>query len=121
MEACIIICNRNKPVARKGKILMINAVSDVTRRNGESFLTDQHIAKIANCYRQSAEKDGFSRLVSIDELSDKNYNLNISLYAYARQFSDEAIVSLPDSIKEWSIIHNAVMDSYKTMLGTLSE
>ncbi len=121
MEACIIICNRNKPVERKGKILMINAVSDVTRRNGESFLTDQHIAKIANCYRQSAEKDGFSRLVSIDELSDKNYNLNISLYAYARQFSDEAIVSLPDSIKEWSIIHNAVMDSYKTMLGTLSE
>ena len=121
MEACIIICNRNKPVERKRKILMINAISDVTRKNGESFLTNQHIAKIANCYHHSTEVDGFSRLVSIDELAEKNYNLNISLYAYSRQFSDDANISLPDSITEWNDIHNSVMDSYKTMLGTLSE
>lgn len=121
MEACIFICNRNKPVERKQKILMINAFSDVTRRNGESFLTDQHISKIANCYHQSSEIDGFSRLVSINELAEKNYNLNISLYAYAKQFSDEASFSLPESITEWDEIHNSVIDSYKTMLDTLSE
>ena len=100
---------------------MINAISDVIRRNGESFLTDQHIAKIANCYHQSIEKDGFSRLVSINELAEKNYNLNISLYAYAKQFSDEAALSLSDSITEWSDIHCSVMDSFKTMLDKLSE
>lgn len=121
MEACIIICNRNKPVERKQRILMINAISDVTRRNGESFLTDQHIAKIANCYHQSAEQDGFCRLVSINELAEKNYNLNISLYAYAKQFSEESVLSLSDSITEWSDMHCSVMDSFKTMLDTLSE
>lgn len=121
MEACIIICNRNKPVERKQRILMINAISDVTRRNGESFLTDQHIAKIANCYHQSAEQDGFCRLVSINELAEKNYNLNISLYAYAKQFSEESVLSLSDSITEWSNMHYSVMDSFKTMLDTLSE
>ena len=121
MEACIIICNRNKPVERKRKVLVINAVSDVTRRNGESFLTDQHIAKIANCYHQSSEIDGFSRLVGINELAEKNYNLNISLYAYAKQFSDEARLSLPNSITEWNDIHNSVLDSFKIMLDTLSE
>ena len=80
MEACIIICNKNKPIERKGKILMINAISDVVRKNGESYLTDKHIAKISGCYHNTTELTGYSKLVSNNELADKDYNLNISLY-----------------------------------------
>ena len=50
MEACIIICNKNKPIERRGRVLMINAISDVVRKNGESYLTEEHVAKISGCY-----------------------------------------------------------------------
>ena len=47
MEACIMICRTNKIPENRGKVLFINAVKEVTRKNAESFLEDEHITKIA--------------------------------------------------------------------------
>ena len=44
MEACIMICRTNKTSENRGKVLFINAVKEVTRKNAESFLEDEHIA-----------------------------------------------------------------------------
>ena len=30
MESCVVVCNRRKPVARKGKVLFIDALNEVT-------------------------------------------------------------------------------------------
>ena len=46
MEACVVICRTAKPKARKDKILLINAVNEVTRERAQSFLTDDHIERI---------------------------------------------------------------------------
>ena len=48
MEACVVICRTTKPKARKGRILFINAVNEVTRERAQSFLTDDHIERIAD-------------------------------------------------------------------------
>lgn len=82
MEACIIICNKNKTPEMKNKILMINAVHEVIRKNGESLLLDKHIEKISSTYHEKREIEGFSKVTSLDEIKEKDYNLNISLYAY---------------------------------------
>jgi type I restriction enzyme M protein len=47
MEACVVIGRTAKPRGRKGKILLINTVNEVTRERAQSFLTDDHIARIA--------------------------------------------------------------------------
>ena len=59
---------------------MINAVNEVTRKNAESMLLAEHIQKIVNAYQQNRELDGFSRIVSNDEIREKKFNLNISLH-----------------------------------------
>ena len=56
MEACIMICRKNKPAERKGKVLFINARNEVTRINAESYLELNHINKIANTYINNIEK-----------------------------------------------------------------
>lgn len=38
MEACIIICNNNKPKEMQDEVIFINAKNEVTRKNAESFL-----------------------------------------------------------------------------------
>ena len=38
MESCIVICNRKKTAARKGKVIFIDAVNEVTRERAQSFL-----------------------------------------------------------------------------------
>ena len=55
MEACIIICNKNKTSEMKNRILMINAVHEVIRKNGESLLLDEHIEKISSTYHEKRE------------------------------------------------------------------
>lgn len=38
MESRIVICNRKKVAARKGKLIFIDAVNEVTRERAQSFL-----------------------------------------------------------------------------------
>lgn len=40
MEACVLVCRSRKPAARRGKILFLNAVQEVTRERAQSFLED---------------------------------------------------------------------------------
>lgn len=46
MEACIVICRMRKEPQKAGKVLFINAINEVTRKNAQSFLEESHINKI---------------------------------------------------------------------------
>ena len=50
MESCIVIARRQKPESHKGYILFINAVNLISRKNSQSYLADEHIARIAEAY-----------------------------------------------------------------------
>ncbi|MGN0879090.1 MAG: N-6 DNA methylase [Oligosphaeraceae bacterium] len=80
MEACIVICRTSKPRERRGQVLFINAVNEVTRKNAQSFLEEQHIRKIADAYENFASDDCFSRAVTIQEIQENNFSLSIPLY-----------------------------------------
>ena len=48
--------------ARKGRILFINAVNEVTRERAQSFLTDDHIERIVKAYEKFKDEPGFTRV-----------------------------------------------------------
>lgn len=118
MEACIIICSNNKPAERNGRILMINAINDVVRQNAESKLLPEHIEKITRIYHSSTEIDGYSKLVSNEELASRDYNLNISLYAYKSQFVYSQ-TSLNSAISSWDECSQSVSIEYNTLMKML--
>ncbi len=80
MEACVVICRTAKPKARKGRILFINAVNEVTRERAQSFLTDEHIERIVAAYRDYKDEPGFTRVAVLEEIRAKDGNLSIPLY-----------------------------------------
>ena len=80
MEACIVICRMTKPKDHVGKILFINAVNEVMRKNAQSYLEDQHIKKIAEAYEKYEEIENFSKVVTVREVSENDYSLSIPLY-----------------------------------------
>ena len=80
MEACVVICRTGKPKARRGKILLINAVNEVTRERAQSFLTDDHIERIVNAYEHFRDEPGFARVAALEEIRAKDGNLSIPLY-----------------------------------------
>jgi len=80
MEACIVICRTTKPKARKGRILFINAVNEVTRERAQSSLTDSHIERIVEGYENFKDERGFTRVVTLDDIRKQDWSINIPLY-----------------------------------------
>ncbi len=80
MEACVIICRMAKPNARKGRILFVNAIDEVTRERAQSFLTDDHIERIVKAYKQFKDESGFARVATLEEIRANDGKLSIPLY-----------------------------------------
>lgn len=80
MEACIVICRSRKLADRAGKVLLIDAVKEVTRERAQSFLTPEHIDRIASAYRAFADDEGFAAVATADDILARDANLSIPLY-----------------------------------------
>ncbi len=118
MEACVVICRSNKPKDRKGKVLFINAVDEVTRQQAQSFLTETHISKIANSYRAFVPQDGFTAVASNEEILANNGNLNIVTYVRRAKEQDDS-VDLSAALQNWqsssAIVREAANDLFKLL------
>ena len=101
MEACIVICRSVKPTNRRGRVLFINAKNEVTRKNSQSYLEDDHINKIASAYYDYKEINEFSKIATIEEIMDNDGKLSISLYV--RGELAEETMSSNDAISDWTI------------------
>lgn len=99
MEACIVICKKNKPLERRGKILFINAKEEVTRKNSQSYLEDEHIEKIAGVYHSYQAIEKFSAIATTEEIAKNGWKLSIPLYV-AGATVDE-VPSVEESITSW--------------------
>lgn len=120
MEACIIICNTHKSSARAGKIMFINAVNEVIRKNAESYLTDEHIAKIANAYFDYTESEGFCKIVQNTDILKENSTLNISYYVSAGT-SCLLNVSLEDAFQEWEDVSMTLHNNINTLTSLIHD
>ena len=99
MEACIILCQKNKPSDRKGKVLFIDAKDEVTRKNAESFLEPQHINKIVGAYNAYSDIDGFSKVID-NETIISNRSL-ISIQSYVTNKDDVKHYDFEESVEKW--------------------
>jgi len=101
----VLILNKNKPVERKGKILFINASQEyeghpeIRRLN---IISEENIENIIDAYRKFKDVEGFARVVSIDEIRENNYNLNVTLYVYPKVEEEE--IDLAAELKEFERI-----------------
>lgn len=94
MEACIMICRSKKEENHKGNVLFIRATDLVERRDGVSYLTEQHISKIVQLYNRRVKVDGFSAVISNDTIGKNEFSLSTKLYVKNRDAVDNHDVNL---------------------------
>ncbi len=80
MESCIVVCSRRKPAARKGKVLFIDALNEVTRERAQSFLKPEHQQRILQAFQSFARIEGFAAVATLDQIARNGANLSIPLY-----------------------------------------
>ena len=118
MEACVIICNKQKPQRLSGKIVFINAVKEVTRKNAESYLEQAHIGKIVDAYRGEDDIPDFKRTVTFSEIEHNDYDLSIQKYVFINDVIGEKINS-DIAIDEWNNQHKMLVNEMNSLLELL--
>lgn len=121
MEACIVICRSRKTNDRKHRILFVNAKNEVTRKNAQSYLEPEHIAKIADAYRDFSVVDGFSNVASIEEIARNNYSLGIPKYVSGISEESEEELNLEEAIDSWMRSSISASNEFNVLNDLLKE
>jgi type I restriction enzyme M protein len=84
IPACVLILNKQKPAALKGKVIIIDASRDYLEGKAQNSLRADDIRHIVNTHKaafeQQAEVENYCRLVTLDEIRSNDGNLNIARY-----------------------------------------
>ena len=78
IPACVLVINKNRN-DNKEKILFINADREYKEGKNQNKLRPEDIEKITYVYKNKIEYPKYSKLISINELSE-DFNLNIRRY-----------------------------------------
>lgn len=116
IPVCIIVL---KKCRKSDDVLFINAAECFEKGKKQNVLEDQHIDKIVETYRTRAEEERFSRRVSLKEIAENDYNLNITRYVSLAQ--EETEVDLVKNQELLASIEVSIEDSRKKLNGYLRE
>ncbi len=77
IPVCILVLKKCK---KYDDVLIINASEHFEKGKRQNMLLPEHIDKIINTYQYRKEEERYSRRVSMEEIEENDFNLNISRY-----------------------------------------
>ena len=106
IPVCIIVL---KKCRKNDKILFINASSEEHYEKGkrQNYLRDNDVEKIIEAYKSRATIGRYAREVSLSEIKENGYNLNITRYVNLSK--DEEAVDLNDVQKKLTDIEKEII------------
>jgi len=81
IPAALLIINKKKPEKKKGKVFFINGEREYKEGKNQNKLRDNDIQHILDVYDAFEDEKRYSKVVSMDEIRENDYNLNIRRYA----------------------------------------
>ncbi|RYY41653.1 MAG: type I restriction-modification system subunit M [Chitinophagaceae bacterium] len=86
IPVCILVLKKCK---KPNDVLFINAAEHFLKGKRQNSLAPEHIEKIVDTYQYRKEEDRYSRRVSMAEIEQNGYNLNISRYVSTAATEEE--------------------------------
>ena len=81
IPSALLIINKKKPDERRGKVLFINGELEYQVGKRQNRLRDSDIQHVLNAYTGYQDEKRYAKVVSMDEIRENDYNLNIRRYA----------------------------------------
>ncbi|MEM5868213.1 MAG: N-6 DNA methylase, partial [Candidatus Aenigmatarchaeota archaeon] len=103
-------------------VLFINASQEYEKHpevRRLNRLGEKNIDKIVQVYKTFGEVDGISKVVSLDEIKENDYNLNVTLYVFPEEKEEEIDVNA--ELRELSRIEAELKEINKKIEGFLNE
>ena len=119
IPAAILVLRREKPPERRGHVLFIDASNDFASGTNQNALRDRDVERIASTYRKNTEVEQYSRRVSLAEIEENGFNLNLSRYIDTTVAEDE--IDLTTAVANLRNAENAQKAAATSMWDLLRE
>ncbi|OOC33549.1 type I restriction-modification system subunit M [Helicobacter pylori] len=96
IPACVIVLDKENARARKG-VFMIDASKDFKKDGNKNRLREQDVQKMIDTFNALKEIPYYSKMVSLEEISLNDYNLNIPRYIASKQELEKDLFALINS------------------------
>ena len=96
IPASILVLNRDKPVARRGRVLFIDASAEFEDGSNQNRLRGHDIEHIAGAFHTYADVEKYARVVPLAEIERNDWDLNISRYVDTTE--EEEHIDVADAV-----------------------
>ena len=103
----------------KKDVFFVEASKEYKSAKAQSVLTDENIEKIYSTYKSRKDAEKFARKVSLKEIEENDFNLNIT--RYVDTFTEEAPVDIKANLKELAELEPELAKLEKQMVVYLKE
>lgn len=127
IPACVLVLNKRKPAALKGKVIIIDASADFGADKVQNRLRPEDVARVASTHRAAfehqTEVENYCRVVTLDEIRSNDGNLSIT--RYIDNGKTEVTVNVAETLSQLAALAeeqaqiDARLNCYLTELGLL--
>ena len=121
IPASVLVLNRAKPAARRGKVLFIDASGEFEEGTNQNRLRDRDLERIARTFHAWADVEKYARVVPVAEIERNDWNLNITRYVDTAE--EEERIDVADAVRKLRELEReraaaeATMNRYLAELG----
>ncbi|WP_294703227.1 type I restriction-modification system subunit M [uncultured Fusobacterium sp.] len=117
IPTCVIVVKKNRKA--DDDILFIDASNDFEKAKNQNYLRDEDVEKIGNTYVNREEIEKYSKKVSMKEIEENDYNLNIP--RYVDTFEEEEEINLDEIVEKIGKIDEEMKEVDKTIKSFCDE
>ena len=117
ISACILIFRQKKSKDRKHKVLIVDASKEFKTGRAQNELLRVHVDLIHGWVRDFTDVEGIARVVTLEEISTNDYNLNIPRYVEPKVTSE--IITMEDSMQRLSASAEAAFSAEACLVELL--
>ncbi len=121
IPAAVLVLNRSKPPARRGKVIFVEASREFGEGVNQNTLRNEDVQRIARTVRSFADVERYARVVPLEEIEKNDGNLNITRYVETAEAQERVDVGTAVKIlRETETARDAAkakMDQFLAELG----
>ncbi|MDD4111346.1 MAG: N-6 DNA methylase, partial [Clostridia bacterium] len=123
IPVAILILDRSREQGGENEktkdVFFIEASKEFKAQKAQNVLTDENIEKIYATYKKRKDVEKFARKVSVKEIEENDFNLNIT--RYVDTFVEEEPVDIKANLKELEELEPELQKLEKQMIEYLKE
>jgi len=118
LSPCFLILRNLKPAEHSARVLMIDATKILTQKRAQNILIEADVDRIYELYRNYEDVEDFAKVVTLDDIAQKEYNLSPNRYV---DYHKEDVRPYSEVLEEFKAAVQAVKEAEYEFVKLMEE